>query len=666
MQGSERIEDFRPIALANFQFKIITKVLASRLFVVAPKIISSHQRGFIHGRSIKDCICIASEAINMLDHKTFGGNIAIKLDIKKAFDTLEWDFLLQTLKTFGFNQTFIKWISLILHSAKLSINVNGHNIGFFNCCRGVRQGDPLSPILFCLAEEVLSRGITKLVIDNKLSTITGPMNLQSPSHVLFADDILIFCKASKRNLICLKKLVKDYAMASGQQINISKSRFYTSITNHSRIASISATLGKPKKLHLQPIADRIINKMSKWKGSSLSLMGRVELVDNCARNFIWSGDIAVKKLVTVAWYKVCSYMEEGGLGIKSFKCLNKAYMLKLTWELKTSNLDWAIFFRSKFNCQGHTTPKYSKSSIWPGIRDNWLQGSIANFTLDSKTIIPGELNMNFPSLSNDIAAYKRHKGQDKLIWMPSLDGSMTSKDAFHSFQMNQKRFEDRMISSTNALSRIRRETSYSGSYTSSAVASGSLQELQTLKFFNITLKLSKAPNYIEVLWKSPQWNWTKANTDGAAHGNPGPAGGGGIFRDHNADFIYAFANFLNVHNAIHAELHSAMKAVDIAFKKGWHNLWLESDSMLVLDIFSGNSKAPWKLSNDWQICKSKIAQMNFKISHIYREGNVCADKLASYDISSHTNSIWFSTPPFIIEDFARNRHDLPNYRFRNL
>ncbi|XP_019432511.1 PREDICTED: uncharacterized protein LOC109339510 [Lupinus angustifolius] len=439
MDGAERIEDFRTITLANFQFKIITKVLASRLSVVAPKIISSSQRGFIKGRSIKDCICIASEAVNMLDYKTFGGNIAIKLDIKKAFDTLE----------------------------------------------DVRQGDPLSPILFCLAEEVLSRGITKLVMDNKLSTISGPVNLHSPSHVLFADDILIFCKGTKRNLNCLKKLVMDYAMASGQQINVSKSKFYTSITNHRRttLGFVQGTLpfiylgiplfkGKPKKLHLQPIADRIINKLSNWKGASLSLIGRVELVDTCVRNFIWSGDIGVKKLVTVAWHRVCSYMDEGGLGIKSFKCLNKASLLKLTWDLKTTNLEWAIFFRLKFNCKGYTTPKYSKSSIWPGIRDNWvhaslnsiwlvgdglsvnfwkdnwlgeplvdtlniprnihdnLQGSIANFTVDSKSIIPGELNRNFSSLSNDITAYKRHEGQDKLISMPSMDGCMTSRDAF--------------------------------------------------------------------------------------------------------------------------------------------------------------------------------------------------------------------------------------------
>ncbi|XP_019433790.1 PREDICTED: uncharacterized protein LOC109340533 [Lupinus angustifolius] len=107
LHGADRIEDYRPIALANFQFKIITKVLADRLAAIAPRIISNQQRGFIKERQIKDCICLASEAINMLDHKTFGSNLAIKLDIKKPFDTIEWTFLLDTLQAFGFNSKFI-------------------------------------------------------------------------------------------------------------------------------------------------------------------------------------------------------------------------------------------------------------------------------------------------------------------------------------------------------------------------------------------------------------------------------------------------------------------------------------------------------------------------------------------------------------------------------
>lgn len=90
--GVDRIENFRPIALANFQFKVITKVLAGRIASIVPKIISAEQRGFLRGRHIKDCVFIALEAVNMLHNRHFGGNMALKFDIKKAFDTLDWRF----------------------------------------------------------------------------------------------------------------------------------------------------------------------------------------------------------------------------------------------------------------------------------------------------------------------------------------------------------------------------------------------------------------------------------------------------------------------------------------------------------------------------------------------------------------------------------------------
>lgn len=168
------------IALANFQFKVITKVFANRLASIAPKIISPQQRGFIRGRHIQECICITSEAVNLLDYKTFGGNLVLKLDIKKAFDTLDWDFLLQVLQAVGFNSTFYRWITTILNSAKLSFAVNGRSVGFISCKRGVRQGDPLPPLLFFLAEDVLSRGIARLVESGAMATIHGPNRFASP------------------------------------------------------------------------------------------------------------------------------------------------------------------------------------------------------------------------------------------------------------------------------------------------------------------------------------------------------------------------------------------------------------------------------------------------------------------------------------------------------
>ncbi len=193
------ITQFRPIALANFFFKIIPKIIADRLASVASRI---DQHAFIKGRKIADCVALVSEGVHFMDKKAHGGNVGFKLDVTKAFDTMSWDWILSVLGHFGFCETFVSWVKTILESARLSVLINGSPHGFFGCSRGVRQGDPLSPILFCIAEDFLSRGLAKLFSEKNLSTITTPRNCSAPSHVLFSDEIFIFflqgrCKISK-------------------------------------------------------------------------------------------------------------------------------------------------------------------------------------------------------------------------------------------------------------------------------------------------------------------------------------------------------------------------------------------------------------------------------------------------------------------------------------
>ena len=90
--GAASMGDFRPIDLANFQLKVITKILADRLALICMRIISPQQRGFVRDRNISSCVIIASEVINLLPKKQFGGNVAIKVDFRKAFNTLDWNF----------------------------------------------------------------------------------------------------------------------------------------------------------------------------------------------------------------------------------------------------------------------------------------------------------------------------------------------------------------------------------------------------------------------------------------------------------------------------------------------------------------------------------------------------------------------------------------------
>ncbi|KAL6146659.1 hypothetical protein ACLB2K_057337 [Fragaria x ananassa] len=416
VQEADVITQFRPIAMANFSFKIITRILADRLAPIASRIILPNQFAFLKGRQISDCIFLTSECINLLDNKCRGGNVAIKFDIAKAFDTLNWDFLRRVLIAFGFHATFVDWISSILASARLSILFNGSPVGFFGCSRGVRQGDPLSPLLFCLAEEVLSRGILRLVDLGHVQTISSPRAVKVPSHVLFADDIMVFCKGDKRSLVSLMAFFEEYGINSGQLVSKAKTRVYLGKSAVHRRTLINSWLGvpvgkfpffylgvpifvgRPKRIFFQVLADRIRNVMSNWRGKSLSMAGRVTLVNsvvvsmlshsfmiyawpktvlqqvrNWMRNFIWTGSVSSRAYHPVAWKKCCAPLNEGGLGVRNIMVLNKAFLLKKFWDCLTKSSLAAEFFSARFlGRSGKPCSYYKRSSIWPRIRPLFL------------------------------------------------------------------------------------------------------------------------------------------------------------------------------------------------------------------------------------------------------------------------------------------------------
>ncbi|KAF1892575.1 hypothetical protein Lal_00011042, partial [Lupinus albus] len=349
--------------------------------------------------------------------------------------------------------------------------------------------DPLSPILFYIAKDVLSIGITKLLDNKKISSISGPRSIQTPSHVLYVDDILIFCKGVKKELISLKELNRDYAKASGQTINPDQCIFYTwKISSLASLLSFSVDqlpftylgvplfVGKPKKVHLQPLTDRILNKMTIWMGSILSIMGEWSFF----HIYHWSvsllnqfGDIDKKKLVTVACSKVCSFMQSGRLGLRSMKMLNKEVLLKLAWDLRSSNQDWAKFYITI--CY---PTRYFKSSIWSGIRDNWslvnmnstwlasdglqnnfwkdnwlgdplidildipqethdsMRAKVVDFIIDSKWIIPSYIASLFPQIMQTMASTKRANGVDRIMWHNTSDKTLSMnriEDSNHFF-----------------------------------------------------------------------------------------------------------------------------------------------------------------------------------------------------------------------------------------
>ncbi|XP_058783572.1 uncharacterized protein LOC131658278 [Vicia villosa] len=378
---------YRPIALANFKFKIIPKILADRLSSILPNLISVEQK-------------------------------ALKIDIAKAFDTLSWDFLLKTLKGFGFSSLFCNWIHTIITSVNISISFNGNQIGYLKCTNGA-----------------------------------------------------------------IADLLKEYGNCYGQLCNFSKSLIYAGGLSQTRYAALANLIGftmasppfiylgvpifigKPKAIYFLPIADSIRVKLASWKAEILTIAGRAQLVKSVIlsmvvhsigiynwpgsiikrieawlRNFIWSGCINKKKVVTISWKTCCRKTNEGGLGIISLKAFNSATNMQLFWKILNVNQHWSILLNGRVKRNGRLIRYAIKSSIWSGIKeahervkDNCMWSIVRDWwknTWQIKDNIQVALPEFLSSISNFSVATT--DVDDLLAWKHSSSCVLTVKEAYNS------------------------------------------------------------------------------------------------------------------------------------------------------------------------------------------------------------------------------------------
>ncbi|KAL2231031.1 UNVERIFIED_CONTAM: hypothetical protein Sindi_1697500 [Sesamum indicum] len=369
------VGDYRPISCCNVLYKIIAKLLVQRLSVVLDKIISPCQGAFIPGRSIGDNILLAQELFTGYNQMRLPPRCALKVDIRKAYDTVEWDFLLAVLQLFGFPQTFTKWIEECVTTASFSIGLNGNPHGFFAGARGLRQGDPLSPYLFVLVMEVLHLGFLQLIEQDMQFTYHWKCESAKVFQLGFADDLLLFCRADL-----------DSQKWSGLRLNVQKSHVIISRSAQGWKDQILAAMGFQEG-HLpmrylgipllssrlsiadcQPLLLKIDARIKGWEGISLSYAGRVQIIKSVLsamsiywasafilpkaiikqiekrlRNFLWKGTYT-SGYAKVAWKDVCKPIVEGGQGIKDIGILNRALMAKKLCDhgRLCDNSIWAI------------------------------------------------------------------------------------------------------------------------------------------------------------------------------------------------------------------------------------------------------------------------------------------------------------------------------------
>ncbi|KAL1192363.1 Secreted RxLR effector protein 78 [Cardamine amara subsp. amara] len=238
-EGADKVKDFRPISLCNVIYKVISKLIARRIQDILPLMISNIQSAFVKGRLLVENVLLATEMVQGFNQKRISKRGLLKVDLRKAFDTVSWEFILSTLRAADFPPTFTNWISQCLTSTSFSIMVNGDMCGNFQGTRGLRQGDPLSPALFVIAMEVFGN-----LLDSKVDA--GLIGLhpkgRNPkiSHLAFADDVMIFFDGKTLSLHNISEALQEFQNLSGLAMNKEKSALYTADLNPMETTLISS------------------------------------------------------------------------------------------------------------------------------------------------------------------------------------------------------------------------------------------------------------------------------------------------------------------------------------------------------------------------------------------------------------------------------------------
>lgn len=209
------LENLRPISLLNVDYKILTKTIAKRLEKVLPNIINIDQTGYVKGRYIGENIRLIQDVIHFTNLTNQKG-IAIFLDFKKAFDSVEWSYLNAALELFNFGPDILNWIKIIYNDVSSCVVNNGHGSTFFHLQRGVRQGCPLSGILFVLGIELFARALK-----NKASVKGIRVDDHEIKIVQYADDTTVFVR-DKESVLELLDFLREFNSLSGLEINTSK------------------------------------------------------------------------------------------------------------------------------------------------------------------------------------------------------------------------------------------------------------------------------------------------------------------------------------------------------------------------------------------------------------------------------------------------------------